>query len=324
LGEAWKAYKETLMSEVKFGLRIPAFPLTSSQGNQFRDEIFDFLSKLEGEYASVWLADHFIPWFTKLNPLTDTLEAWTGLTYLAGKFESYDFGPIVLGQSYRNPALLAKMASTFQLMSGGRLIFALGAGWKEDEYHAYGYEYPSTATRIHQMGEAVQIIKKMWTETKATFHGKYYHIEEAICEPKPDPLPPILIGGGGKKITLRYVAQYADWWNFPGGTSENYADLLTALKGHCQEVGRNYDEIVKTWAIECVAVAATHQAALEIAQASPLYDPQTAIVGTPDEVEQQLHRFTDLNVEYFIFRFADFPETDMAKLFVQEVAPRFK
>jgi alkanesulfonate monooxygenase SsuD/methylene tetrahydromethanopterin reductase-like flavin-dependent oxidoreductase (luciferase family) len=132
-----------------------------------------------------------------------------------------------------------------------------------------------------------------------------------------------MIGGGGKKITLRYVAQFADWWNFPGGSPEFYAELLEALRGHCEDVGRNYAEIVKTWAIECVAVAATHEAALEIAQASPLYDSQASIVGTPDEVERQLRRFTDLDVEHFMFRFADFPKTDMAKLFTKEVAQRF-
>ena len=311
------------MRKVKFGLRIPAFPLTGSQDVEFRDEIVNFLAALEGQFASVWLADHFVPWHTDTDGMTDTLEAWTGLSYLAGKFESYDFGPIVLCQSYRNPALLAKMAATFQLMSGGRLIFAIGAGWKEDEYRAYGYEYPSTATRIHQMGEAVQIIKKMWTEPQATFHGKYYQIENAICEPKPDPLPPLMIGGGGKKITLRYVAQYADWWNFPGGTPEFYAELLDALRGHCEDVGRNFDEIVKTWAIECVAVADTYTEALTVAQSSPLYDPKTAIVGTPDEVEAQLRRYTDLGVEHFMFRFADFPQTAMAEKFAQEVAGKF-
>jgi alkanesulfonate monooxygenase SsuD/methylene tetrahydromethanopterin reductase-like flavin-dependent oxidoreductase (luciferase family) len=308
---------------IKFGLRIPAFPLNTSQGSDFRNEIVNFLAALQGQYASIWLADHFVPWHTETDIMTDTLESWTGLSYLAGKFESYDFGPIVLSQSYRSPALLAKMAATFQLMSGGRLILAIGAGWKEDEYRAYGYDYPSTATRIHQMGEAVQIIKMMWTEPKATFHGKYYHIEEAICQPKPDPVPPLMIGGGGKKITLRYVAQYADWWNFPGGTPQFYAELLTVLRDHCQDVGRDYDDIVKTWAIECVAVAENHADALKTAQSSPLYDPKTAIVGTPDQVETQLRRFTDLGVEHFIFRFADFPKTSMAEQFAMEVAVRF-
>ena len=131
-----------MSKSVKFGLRIPAFPLNDSRGSTFRDEIIDFLAALEGQFDSVWVADHFVPWHTETDIMTDTLEAWTGLTFLAGKFESYDFGTIVLSQSYRNPALLAKMAATFQLMSGGRLILAIGAGWKEDEYLAYGYELP--------------------------------------------------------------------------------------------------------------------------------------------------------------------------------------
>jgi alkanesulfonate monooxygenase SsuD/methylene tetrahydromethanopterin reductase-like flavin-dependent oxidoreductase (luciferase family) len=115
---------------IKFGLRVPAFPFNDSRGSTFRDEIFSFLAGLEGLYASAWVADHFVPWYTEIDIMTDTLEAWTGLTYLAGKFEGYDFGNIVLSQSYRNPALLAKMAATFQLFSGGRLILSIGSGWK--------------------------------------------------------------------------------------------------------------------------------------------------------------------------------------------------
>jgi len=312
------------MNPIQFGLPMPAFSLTGSRGSAFRDEIIDTLAALEGQFASVWIADHFIPWDSSLDPMIDTLECWTALSYLAGKFPTYDFGSIVLSQSYRNPALVAKMAATLQLMTGGRFIFGIGAGWKEDEYRAYNFEFPSAATRIHQMGEAVQIIKAMWTEERTTFHGKYYQVEEAICEPKPDPIPPILIGGGGKKITLRYVAEYADWWNFPGGTAEFYAELLEALRGHCEDVGRDYDSIAKTWTVECVAVADTHQAALEIAQTSPLYETETAIVGTPDEVAEQLGRFTAMDVEHFIIRFADFPRTDSAQLFAREVAPQLR
>ncbi|MCJ7702274.1 MAG: LLM class flavin-dependent oxidoreductase [Anaerolineales bacterium] len=312
------------MSEIKFGIRIPAFPLDDSRGQTFRDQIIDALAVLEGQFNSVWVADHFIPWYQPQDPMTDTLECWTALAFLAGKFSAYDFGSIVMSQSYRQPALLAKMGATLQALSNGRFILGIGAGWKEDEYRAYGYDYPSTAARIHQMGEAVQIIKAMWTAPKASFAGKYYHIEEAICQPKPAPLPPILIGGGGKVLTLRYVAQYADWWNFPGGTAENYADLLAALRGHCQAVGRDYDSIVKTWAIECVAVAETESTAIRMAECNPLYDPETAIVGTPDQVAAQLRRFTAMEVEHFILRFADFPATRSAETFAREVIPRFK
>jgi alkanesulfonate monooxygenase SsuD/methylene tetrahydromethanopterin reductase-like flavin-dependent oxidoreductase (luciferase family) len=316
--------EENMSQKTKFGLRIPAFPLNDSRKGTFRDEIFSYLDRLQGKFDSVWVADHFIPWYEPQDPMTDTLECWTTLAFLAGKFSSYDFGSIVLSQSYRNPALLAKMGATLQTLSKGRFILGIGAGWKEDEYLAYGYDFPSTATRIHQLGEAVQIIKAMWAEPQATFHGSFYRIENAICEPKPDPVPPILIGGGGKKITLRYVAQFADWWNFPGGTAENYADLLAALQEHCKEVGRDYNSIVKTWAIECVAVADTPEAAAVLTQQSPLCDPKTAIVGTPDQVEAQLRQFTEMGVEHFILRFADFPKVEGAERFAREVAPRFE
>ena len=311
------------MGSVKFGIRIPAFPLNDSRGGLFRNGIVNFLEALRGKYDSVWVADHFVPWYSPLDPMTDTLECWTTLVYLAGRFPDYDFGSIVMSQSYRNPALLAKMGATLQFLTEGRFILGIGAGWKQDEYLAYGYDFPSTATRIHQMAEAVQIIKAMWKEPTANFQGNYYHIEDAICAPKPDPTPPILIGGGGRKITLRYVAQYADWWNFPGGTADHYAELLEVLRGHCAAVDRDYNSIVKTWGSECVAIADTHEAALEMARTSPLYDPNTAIVGTPDEVESQLRRFTDMGVKHLLLRFADFPNINSAELFAEKVTPRF-
>ncbi len=126
------------MKEIKFGIRVPAFPLNESQGQMFRDEIVDYLAALEGQYASIWVADHFLPWYSALDAKTDTLECWTTLVYLAGRFPDYDLGTIVLSQSYRNPALLAKMGATLQLLTGGRFILGFGAGWKEDEYLAYG------------------------------------------------------------------------------------------------------------------------------------------------------------------------------------------
>jgi alkanesulfonate monooxygenase SsuD/methylene tetrahydromethanopterin reductase-like flavin-dependent oxidoreductase (luciferase family) len=313
-----------MSKKVKFGVRLPAFPLDGTKGKAFRDQVMDYVAGLdEGAYDSLWVADHLVPWFTEIDITTDTYEAMTTLTYLAAAFPQYKVGSIVLSQSYRPPALLAKMGAVLQSLSGGRFILGIGAGWKEDEYLAYGYAYPDTVTRIKQLEEAVKIIRQMWTQPKATFHGEYYHVEEAICEPKPDPVPPILIGGGGRKYTLRIVAEQADWWNFPGGTVEHYAELLDVLRGHCETVGRDYDEIVKSWAIETVSVALTHEEALEIARRSPFYDPDVSIVGTPEEVYAQLKRFTDLGASYFQLRFADFPKNDVAKLFAKEVMPMF-
>jgi alkanesulfonate monooxygenase SsuD/methylene tetrahydromethanopterin reductase-like flavin-dependent oxidoreductase (luciferase family) len=313
-----------MMTMIKFGCRVPAFPVDGSLGDRFRDQNFEYLNAIQGQFDSAWVADHFVPWHQAQDPLTDTLECWTTLTYLAAKYPKLTFGSIVMSQAYRAPALLAKMGATLQTLSGGRFVLGLGAGWKKDEYLAYGYEFPSTATRIHQLAEAAQIIRLMWTQPRATFHGRFYHIEDAICEPKPNPPPPLLIGGGGRKLTLRYVAEHADWWNFPGGTFENYRELLDVLRGHCEAVGREYDKIVKTWAAECVAVATSAQEARRLAEASPFHTPGLSIIGTPDEVSEQLRRFADVGVEHFILRFADFPRTDGASLFAEEVIPRLR
>jgi len=313
-----------MAQNIKFGLRMPDFPLDESRGKNFTDQMIHFVEPLQGKFDSAWVADHFVPWASFMDPLTDTPECWTTLVYLAGRLPEINFGTIVACQSYRNPALLAKMAATLQTFSGGRFILGIGAGWKEDEYRAYGYEYPGRADRLYQLEEAVQIIRKMWREPKASFQGKYYQIQEAICEPKPDPLPPLMVGGGGKKITLRIAAQYADWWNIPGASAERYKELLEVLRGHCQKVGRDYDQIVKTWCSDCVAIAPTHEAALKLAESSPFYGGGQAIIGTPEEAAAQLQPFIDLGVQHFILRFIDFPKTAGAELFAQEVAGRLQ
>ncbi len=308
----------------EFGFRVPDFPVDGSTGPAFVDQFVETLHILNRQFKSAWVADHFIPWANFQDQTTDTYECWTTLCYLAGLFKDYTFGSIVMSQSYRNPALIAKMAATLQALTGGRFVLGIGAGWKQDEYAAYGFEFPEPAARIHQLEEAVQIIRLMHTQTRASFAGKHYHITDAICEPKPQPAPPLMIGGGGRQLTLKVVAKYADWWNFPGGTYENYKSLLDTLRVHCDKVGRDYNSIVKTWGNETVAVAPTHQAALAMAQASPFYSPDSSVVGTPDEVAAQLQCFVDLGVQHFILRFADFPKNDSATLFVKEVLPRFR
>jgi alkanesulfonate monooxygenase SsuD/methylene tetrahydromethanopterin reductase-like flavin-dependent oxidoreductase (luciferase family) len=309
---------------VDFGLRVPAFPLDGSPAEDFRTQLFEFLTPLEAHYDSAWVADHFIPWYTKVDMETPTLEAWTTLTFLAGRFHHYRLGNIVLSQSYRPPALLAKMGATLQWLSGGRFVLSIGAGWKEDEYRQYGYDFPGAAARIHQMEEAVQIIRKMWTEERASFTGEYYRIEDAVLFPKPEPLPPIMIGGGGKQLTLRVVAKHADWWNIPGGSPENYREHLEVLRGHCEAVGRDFASIRKTWANEAIAIAPTRAEAEVIADRSPFGRGQGSLVGTPDEVASQLKAYTDLSIDLVIMRFADFPDPEGAALFAREVTPRFR
>ncbi|RPJ49438.1 MAG: LLM class flavin-dependent oxidoreductase, partial [Chloroflexi bacterium] len=170
--------------------------------------------------------------------------------------------------------------------------------------------------------EAVQIIRMMWTEYSLTFHGEHYHIENAYCAPRPDPIPPLLIGGAGPKRTLRIVAKYGDWCNLNNAPLDFCVSRLNTLREHCQDVGRNYDEIVKTYACDSVAIAPTRAEAERKLQAS-YFGKGLSFAGTPDEVAAQIQPYVDLGITHFILRFVDYPSTASAEMFLKEVMPRF-
>jgi len=314
------------LGRVEFGLRIPAFPVDGSGGEVFVDQLFRFVGEFESDFDSAWVCDHFHPWSRSVSETTPTIEGFTAISYFSGVFKRLKFGNIVLCNSYRNPALLAKMGATLQLLTGGRFILGIGAGWKEDEYIAYGYQFPSAKVRIEQLEEGVQIIRKMWTETRATFEGKYYRIRNAICSPRPRPIPPIMIGGGGEKLTLKVVAKHADWWNIPNASVETFKHKLEILESHCERVGRNPREIKKTLG-NMVAIAETPAEARRIAIESPFVKAENMenyIIGDPDMVAEKISEYVELGVEHFILRFLDFPKTDGARLFTEKVMPNFK
>ncbi|NJN83701.1 MAG: LLM class flavin-dependent oxidoreductase [Caldilineaceae bacterium] len=198
------------MTSIRFGWHMPSFPVDGSPGSVFVEQIINVLERTEGYFESAWADDHMHPWARWQPSDTDALECVTTIAYLAAAFPTWKFGSSVLCQSYRNPALMAKMAANLQLLTGGRFIFGIGAGWMDEEYLAYNYEYPRPAVRIAQLEETIQITRALWTESPASFEGKYYRIDNAYCEPKPDPIPPILVGGGGEQLTLRVVAKHAD------------------------------------------------------------------------------------------------------------------
>lgn len=232
-----------------------------------------------------------------------------------------------MANSFRSPALLAKMAATTQALTGGRLILGVGAGWHEGEYRAYGYDYPSPATRIRQMEEAIQVIKALWTQAPATFIGKHYRIENAWCEPRPDPAPPIMIGGSGEQLTLRVVARHADWYNTPGSPVEVVARKLDVLRGYCDEIGRDFAALPKTATLSTVAISSTRAEAQRMAEASPFHrpdQPTAAIVGEPGDAVEQLRTFAGLGVSHINVRFADFPRLDGAMRFFEAVVPRLR
>ena len=200
-------------------------------------------------YDSMWVYDHFhnVP-----RPANEAVfEAWTVMAAMSQRTTRVRLGQMVGCNSYRQPSVLAKITSNIDVMSGGRLDWGIGAGWYEHEYKGYGFDFPAPKDRIGMLKECVEIVKSMWSEPSTTYNGKYYQLDGAQCDPKPlqQPHPPIWIGGGGEQLTLRVVAMYADCSNF-GGTPEEFAHKCEVLKGHCKAVGRDYDEIRKTWGPE--------------------------------------------------------------------------
>jgi alkanesulfonate monooxygenase SsuD/methylene tetrahydromethanopterin reductase-like flavin-dependent oxidoreductase (luciferase family) len=310
------------MNQITFGWRVPDFPEGRADPAAFRSQIFNFMDTLQsGGFDSAWVGDHFFPWPSEQDQALDTIEAWTTIIYLLSRFEKMRMGTIVLSQGYRSPALLAKMAANAQWLSGGRFILGIGAGWKENEYRAYGYDFPPDRVRLDQLEEAVQVIRAMWRSEKPTFQGKYYHIQDAFCSPNPPP-PPLLIGGSGPKRTLRIVARYADWCNLNNAPLESCRARLDILRQHCQAVGRNYDEIKKTFSCDNVAVAHSHSAAEAMCRAS-FFGNILPFSGTPDEVAATIQSYVGLGITHFILRWVDFPSTAGAELFMKEVMPRF-
>ncbi len=193
-----------------------------------------------------WVFDHFIP--LGPDPTGQCLEGWTLLAALAARTQRLRVGVMVTGNTYRHPAVLANMAATIDNISRGRLDFGIGAGWNELEHEMYNIPLYAPGERIHRLGEACEVVKRLWTETPANFDGKYYQLKNAYCEPKPvqKPYPPIVIGGGGEKLTLRVVAQYADIWNFAGGPIDMFQHKNTVLDEHCAAIRRDPSTIERS------------------------------------------------------------------------------
>ena len=245
--------------------------------------------------------------------------------------EKIKLGQIVTCNSYRNPALLGKMASILDVISGGRLLFGIGAGWYEHEYMGYGFDFPKASVRIGMLDEAVQIIKKMWTEEKVDFKGKYYNMKNAVNYPKPlqKPHPPILIGGGGEKLTLRIVAKYADIYNWWSWGDVNFKTKLDVLKRHCKEIGREYEEIEKSYSNDVIIGESEKEVqslTKELVEDRWISKEELKfkLVGTPEQCIEQLERLVELGTTYFILYFARALDTRSYELFAKEVIPEFK
>lgn len=271
-------------------------------------------------FDSLWVYDHFhnVP-----RPAHEAVfECWTTLAALSQRTTRIRLGQMVGCNSYRQPSLLAKITSNVDVISGGRLDWGIGAGWYENEYKGYGFEFPPPKDRIGMLKECVEIVRSMWTEPETTYDGRYYQLQRAHCDPKPVQAggPPVLIGGGGEQLTLRVVARLADRSNF-GGKPEEWARKAEILKGHCKDVGRDYDEIEKTWSPE-VFIRST-EAEVEAAGSMSFWgEPVESwragnLVGTPEQVAEKIQEYAAMGCTSFMPWCSDYPSDETLRLFAQ-------
>jgi len=314
-------------NQVTFGWRMPMWDPAGAKLATWLPHVHEHLSALRGSvFQTVWMSDHLVPGANWAPADWDTLECMTALIHFASLYPNYRYGQIVLGNSYRPPALLAKMISTLQSLTGSRVILGIGAGWMESEYRMYGYPYPAPKMRIEQLADAVQLIRAIWTESPATFVGKHLSIDHLYAEPRPAQPSLIMIGASGEQLGLRVVARYADWWNTTAPTPDDLRRKIAVLAEHCRKVGRDVDDILINWQCQVVAIGDSEAEARAIAERSALYphSQSSAIVGTPEHVTEKLGAFVEAGVRDFILRFADFPRLDGARRFAREIAPKLE
>jgi F420-dependent oxidoreductase-like protein len=316
-----------VLDKIKFGVFLPFYAFRNQKSApQLFNRLQDVILECERlGYDSVWLDDHMM---LSNMPI---LECWTTLSALARATERIRLGTMVTCNSFRNPSLLAKMAATLDNISNGRLELGIGAGVQKNEHNAYGFPFPSSKARIERMGEAVEIIKKLWTEEKASYNGKHYSIIDAFCEPKPvqKPHPPITVGGGGEKQTLRVTAQHADrydWGFIP--SIEQYGRKLKLLEKHCEAVGRSLDEIEKScWPAGQIFIGADIDELVSqwVPKGVSLEDfMQTSFVGTPEDCIKLLQPYATFDVSQFMLFFGDLPSLDGLRLFAEKVVQKMK
>jgi F420-dependent oxidoreductase-like protein len=308
---------------LKFGLSLPQGWIMELASIKDPIEAYEAMTRVaqtadEVGFESAWLVDHF---HTIPQPSQEvTFECWTTTAALARDTKRIRIGQLVTCNGYRHPALLAKMASTVDVLSHGRLNFGIGAGWYEHEYRAYGYDYPDTPERLRYLREAVQVIRAMWTQEEAVFEGKYYQVRGAINQPKGVQKPhiPLLIGGSGEKVTLKLVAQYGDACNVNGDLA-TIKQKFAVLKDHCETVGRDYESIHRTVVRMCAIGETDEQAKAKIPAALLGRSfAAGALIGNPDTIRQGLAELEAAGVQEVILGFPDVLQLDVLRLFAQE------
>ena len=319
---------------VKFGAFVPQGWKMDLVGIEDPVEQYEAMTRAaraadEAGFDSIWVYDHFHT--TPVPTDETTFEAWTITAGLVRDTQRVRVGQMVTCNGYRSPALLAKMASTVDAMSNGRLICGLGAGWYEHEWLAYGYGFPDVPTRMGMFREACEIVSRMWTEDKPTFQGKYYTIDKPINIPKSarKPHPELWLGGGGEKVTLKLVAQWADGCNFGGGNPDTIRQKIEVLRGHCETLGRNIDELAISTSLEDVHLLAPGEDPERVADWSngqftlEQYRKRFKVL-TADQLTERIEEIVAAGANHVLIYLAGLAhDQEMIYRFAKDVMPRF-
>jgi F420-dependent oxidoreductase-like protein len=311
---------------MQFGLQHPNYNF--DYNGRDASQIIDFLKNLATKaenlgFDSFWVMDHFHQISGVGKQEDPMLEGWTAISVLAETTSKIKLGTLVTGIIYRYPSVLAKMGATLDVLSKGRLFMGIGAAWNQEESLAYGIPFFPNKERLLRLEEAIQIIRKMWTEEEptATFSGKYYQINNAYCNPKPiqKPSPPIMVGGSGERYTLKIIAKYADACNL-FGSAETIKRKLSILNEHCKSVGRDYDSILKTKLGFIVIDNDKKMLEKRIQQIISKGIPvervgEFVIYGTPEDVQKQIQSLEEVGIQYLIVDLEPHRELEALEIF---------
>jgi F420-dependent oxidoreductase-like protein len=291
------------------GLQIPNFTFPRVPNDRLFERVVTLATTAEkAGFDSVFLMDHLYQ-IQGVGPRTDPmLEGYTALAGIAARTTKVRLGTLVTGVTYRNPAFLAKVVTTLDVVSAGRAILGIGAAWNEEEHRGYGYEFPPVRERLDRLEEALQICRAMFTQDAPSFEGRYYRIHEGLNFPRPIQPggPPIMIGGGGERRTLKLVAQYADMCNF-FGDPQTVRHKVDVLEQHCQALGRDPSTIVKT-RLGSLIIRDTEaeaqralQKRLKVPGVNPEWVQRGYLVGDPDRVAEEAQTLLDAGLDGLIF-----------------------
>ncbi|HIG40145.1 MAG: LLM class flavin-dependent oxidoreductase [bacterium] len=310
------------MTQIHFGVTLPQIKrpwvAAADAARGFESLGFD----------SLWVCDHL---YGPQSPQLPILEAWSMVSAVAAITSRVEIGTLVTPAGMRNAAQLGKVIATADNIAGGRIIAGLGAGWMPREFTDFNVPFLSTAERLTQLAETVALLKRMWgDENEVSYSGKFVTAENVVCQPKPPRKVPVLIGGGGEKVTLKLVAREADIWNNLAGQQADLAHKVNVLKEHCDNVGRDFDEI--TVSQQCLVTIAKDEASAGpmADQAERIFgghmgDPKgpLAITGTADQCCEAIQKHIDLGCTMFVMEFFGKDTHEPAQLFAEKVLPNF-